>query len=122
MAYQVTNFAIGSTGVLNIPVSFVPTGYKLILNKKIGTTQNFAAMSFGWFDGTNQWYESFFQSDTLGRKFQGSTKVAYLTESQAGSAICEASHSSITGGGTPTIDINILATNANYNWNLEYWN
>lgn len=120
MAYRVTTVAFGSTGVQSIPTDFVATGYKIILGKKVGTTQNFSAMSFGWCDGTNQWYQSFFQSDTAGKKFQGTDRVVHHHES-TGATVVEASHSAITGGGSPSIDVNISVTNANYDWVVEYW-
>lgn len=120
MAHQVTTVAFGSTGVQSIPTEFVAAGYKIYLSKKVGTTQNFAAESHGWFDGTNQWYESWYQDAASGKKFSGTTKVVDHHES-TGAAVVSASHDDIIGGATPSIDVNITATNANYNWTVEYW-
>lgn len=120
MAHQVTTVAFGSTGAHSIPTAFVAAGYKIFLGKKVGTTQNFSAQSHGWCDGTNQWYDSFFQSDTAGKKFQGTDRVVHHHES-TGAPVVEASHTSITAGGSPSIDVNIISTNANYDWTVEYW-
>lgn len=120
--YQVTNVAFGSTGAQSIPTDFTAKGYKITLIKKIGTTQNNSALSVGWCNGTNGWCESFWQTDaSAGRRFQSGSKVISHYESQT-SEVVNVAHSGITGGGSPSIDVSITATNANYNWNVEYWN
>lgn len=120
MAHRIGTIAFGSTGIQSIPTDFVAAGYKIFLGKKVGSTQNFSAQSHGWFDGTNQWYDSFFQSDTAGRKFQGTNRVVHHHES-TGAPVVEAGHNAIVGGGTPSIDINVITTNVNYDWTIEYW-
>lgn len=120
MSHRVTTVAFGSTGNQSISTDFQVAGYKIFLGKKVGTTQLFAAESKGWCDGANQWYESFFQSTSAGKKFQGTDKIVDHHES-TGAGVVVATHSGITGGASPSIDINISATNVNYNWTVEYW-
>ena len=38
-----------------------------------------------------------------------------------GSPVVEAEHDAIVGGGSPSIDVNVISTNVNYDWTVEYW-
>lgn len=124
MGYFLTTISHNTTGTKSITVPAQPLGLRITTSKKTSVTQNFAHMSMGVSDGTNQVCDAFFQDTTVGSTQRSSTKIVSVLENSAGTVteVCAAHVDNATAAWTATAVKYIVDTaNVNYQFLVEVW-
>lgn len=120
MSYFTGTAAHSTTGVKTVSVGFQPVGMRITVGQKVGTAQGFAHKSVGIADGTNQFYDAFFEDTTGGKTVSGSTKLVSHWERVTGTIteILTVTFDSFTA---TEVKYNVTLANVNYNLLIEAW-
>lgn len=120
MYYQ-TSTGYGTTGVKTVACGFQPTGMRISVGAKSGSSATTNQKSVGTSDGTRQSYISNFSNANFNQTKQGNSKMISHYEEVAGS-LTEVIAGTFDSFTATEGKFNLSAANNNYTLIIELWN